>query len=571
MLRELAGLASLALMLQAAPPPRGAETPWTTYEAEDTRTTGAVLGPKYDPWLVETESSGQRCVKLAVAGQYVEFTAKAAANALVVRYCLPDAPAGGGLDAALSLHVDGQPVRKLPLTSRYSWLYGAYPFTNDPKAGKPRNFYDEARAKDLVIPQGGVVRLQWDAGVEAGWCIVDFVELEQIAPPLPAPPGSFSVTEPRFGAVGDGQADDTAALRNCLAAAHREGKAVWLPAGVFKIAGDLDLLSGITLQGAGMWHTTLVGEAAQYRDPARRVRFNGRGSRIRVADLAVIGRLDYRHDGEPNDGFTDAFGEDSSLSRIWIEHTKAGVWVNNSSNLVVEGCRFRNTIADGVNFCVGMRGSTIRNCTARGTGDDGFAFWPATHAPQQYAPGGNLLSHCTAQLPFLANGAAIYGGEGNRIEDCRFVDIAAGCAVLISTTFPTANPDRKIDNHFSGTTVVRNCDLLRSGGYDHTWAWRAALQICLDRRSLAGLELRDLDIVDSLSDGLSVVAPGAQHGQGRLSHASLSGVHVPNFGLGVTGRHGLWIRNDASGSLTLRHCAIAGMENSSTNFTIDRE
>ncbi|MEI9960123.1 MAG: hypothetical protein WDM76_03020 [Limisphaerales bacterium] len=193
-------------------------------------------------------------------------------------------------------------------------------------------------------------------------------------------------------------------------------------------------------------------------------------------------------------------------------------WVNNSSNLVVEGCRFRNTIADGVNFCVGMRSSTIRNCTARGTGDDCFAFWPATHAPQKFAPGLNVINHCTGQLPFLANGAAIYGGESNRIEDSVFTDISPGCGILISTTFPTADAKKNLDNNFSGTTIIQNCDLIRTGGYDHEWGWRAALQLCLDRRSISGVEIRNVNITDNISDGLSIIAPGSKHDDGTLSN-----------------------------------------------------
>ncbi len=49
---------------------RGADIPWITYEAEDMTNTGTVLRPKYDPYLVETESSGQKCVTLTV-GQFV--------------------------------------------------------------------------------------------------------------------------------------------------------------------------------------------------------------------------------------------------------------------------------------------------------------------------------------------------------------------------------------------------------------------------------------------------------------------------------------------------------------------
>ena len=77
----------------------GALVPWTTYEAEDMASTGTCLGPGTKPNTVEWESSGRKCVRLAAAGQYLEFTAKAVANAMVVRYSLPDAPDGGGIDA----------------------------------------------------------------------------------------------------------------------------------------------------------------------------------------------------------------------------------------------------------------------------------------------------------------------------------------------------------------------------------------------------------------------------------------------------------------------------------------
>src|ERR1039458_4820878 len=140
--------------------PIGADMPWTTYEAEDMKTDGTVLGPKYDPFLIETESSGQRCVKLAADGQYVEFVAQSPANAMVIRYSLPDSEDGSGIDSTISLYQNGKMVKSVPVTSRYSWIYGIYPFTNNPKDGKPRNFYNEARLPDLTIRKGDVIRLQ---------------------------------------------------------------------------------------------------------------------------------------------------------------------------------------------------------------------------------------------------------------------------------------------------------------------------------------------------------------------------------------------------------------------------
>ena len=555
----------LGVSLCAAESFRGADIPWTTYEAEDMTNTGMTLGPKYDPYLVETESSGQKCVKLT-GGQFIEFAAQSPANAIVVRYSLPDAPDGYGVNSTISLFQNEKFVQKIPLTSRFSRLYGKYPFTNDPKAGRPRNFYDEVRLKDLSIAKGDVLRLQRDNDDHVPYCIIDLVDLENVAPPPAAPTDSLSAAD--FGATGNGQTDDTSALKNCIAAAKQQGKSVWVPAGTFKITGDIKIPDGVTLQGAGMWYTTFVGDAGLYTNASRRVRFVGHGSNIHLADFAITGKLNYRNDHEDNDGIGGAFGVNSTITRIWGEHTKTGMWILNSSNLVVDSCRFRDTVADGINFCVGMSHSVIQNCTTRGTGDDCFAIWPATHAPQKFTPGFNVIRHCTGQLPFLANGAAIYGGESNRIEDCRFADISPGCAILLSTTFETANAKKHIDNNFSGTTVVQNCDLIRSGGYDHDWAWRAAFQICLDRRSISGVDIHNLNIQDSLSDGFSVIAPGSTNHQGALSNASLANVQIPNYGLGLKGRHGLWICNDVSGSLTAANSQIIGQKNDSSSFTI---
>jgi hypothetical protein len=547
----------------------GADSPWTTYEAEGMKTTGLVLGPRYDPNVVETESSGQKCVKLAAAGDFLEFTATASANAMVIRYSLPDAKEGGGTSAGLDLYVNGEKVRALALTSRYSWLYGTYPFSNKPAEGKPRNFYDELRVKGLKIGGNDVIRLQ-RADSDAAYCIVDLVDLENVPAPLAAPENSLCVLD--FGADQNGEMDATSALRKCVAESQRQSKTVWVPAGDYKLTGEILVPSSVTVQGAGMWHTTFVGDSTLYDRSARRVRFKLAGHNIHLADFSIIGRLNYRNDSEPNDGIVGAGCAESSISNIWLEHTKVGIWIYNGVDLLIEGCRFRNTVADGVNLCVGTSGTIIQNCSARGTGDDCFAIWPSASdqgfVGQGPKSGNNVIRHCTGQLTFLANGAAIYGGVSNRIEDCRFTDIGTGCGILISTTFPTSDENREIDNNFSGTTVVRNCELLRCGGYDHSWAWRGSLQICMDRRSISGLTISHVTIQDSISSGMTIVAPGSPKGEGTLSNARLEMVNITNSGIGGSPHHDLWIRRDAFGSVALLNSTIADISNESDHFSL---
>lgn len=547
----------------------GADIPWTTIEAEAMRTNGTVLAPHYGPHRVEVESSGQQAVQLARAGEHLEFASPGDFDSVVLRFHLPDASKGGGVESSLKLLINGQPVRTLALSSRNTWLYGNYPFSNDPAQGKPRNFYDELRLKGLTIKTGDIVRLEKtaDDGIP---CTVDLLDLERVPAPVAQRAGARSVRD--FGARGDGMADDTAALQKAVAAAAKQGGTVWVPAGDYKLTGDIIVPSGVTIQGAGMWHTTFVGDESLYGQAERRVRFKLSGRDVHLADFAIFGHQNYRNDQEPNDGVVGAGCTDATVSRLWIEHTKAGVWVYNGSNLVIEGCRFRNLIADGVNFCVGTSHSVVQNCTARGTGDDCYAVWPVVsdqgHDDLAGTPGNNVIRRSTGQLTWLANGASLYGGAGNRIEHCLFTDIGTGSGILVSTTFPTADEARGVDNNFSGTTVVANNRLVRCGGYDHSWAFRAALQICLDRRSISGLRVSGLEVKDSLSDGISVVAPGSAKGRGTLAGTVLEEVQIDGTGLGSPGRPGLWIREDAMGGITVLRSQLGEMRNDSKAFEI---
>ena len=549
----------------------GATIPWTTYEAEQMKTTGTVLGPKYQPYQVETESSGQKCVKLNTKGQFVEFNASVVANSIVIRYSLPDKKEGDGLNATLGIYKNGKLADDYTITSRYSWLYGKYPFTNNPDARQARNFYNEIRITGIQIKKGDVIKIEKDDREldEAPYCIIDLVDLEYIAPALKAPANALLITDKSF--LGSDFKDDyTEAFRKCITEAAKTGKSVFIPAGTFKITGDIVVPANVTIQGAGMWYTILAGDETLYTDATKRVRIKGNGSDIHLSDFAIIGKLNYRSDNEPNDGIVGSYGTNSTISRLWIEHTKVGMWIENSSKLKITDCRMRNTIADGINFCIGINHSSIENCTARGTGDDSFAIWPAVFDKQLFSPGHNLITHCTAKLPFLANGSAIYGGDSNRIENCLFTDISPGSAVLISTTFPTENKDKSINNNFSGKTVVADCTIKTSGGFDHEWDWRAAVEICIDKRSIAGIEISDLNIENSLSNGLSVIAKNEGEKVGVLSNAVLKNVDISTYGIGAKDKHGLFISKGAHGSLVLMGSHILDVKNESESFTIRR-
>src|SRR5208283_5331044 len=586
-LRQLAIILFLGSSLHSLQASPGANVSWITYEAENmTNSGGTLIGPPVQVVdlnasvsnTIAGEASGGQAVELTGTNQYVQFTAQAAANSIVVRYCVPDTANGGGTNYTISLYTNGVFVQKLPVTSQYSWLYGPYNtgFTNNnPSAGSPRNFFDEVRLNGLTINAGDTVSIQENADDTAAYYVIDLVDLENVAPPLTAPTSSLSITS--YGADTNGVNDSTAALQNCINAAHSAGETVWMPAGNYLITGTINLPSNTTIQGAGMWYTTFRGNPSLYNTwySANRITLNGEGSNINLSDFAIVGCLNYRYDYEANDGLGGSYGTGSTISRVWVEHTKTGAWLVNSKGLIVNGCRFRNTTADGINLNTGMQGTIVTNCTTRGTGDDCFAIWPASSG--SYTPGFNVFTHCTAQVPFFANGSGIYGAVSNTIEDCAFSDIPYGCGILIAGEFPEGN------NGFTGMTVAQRCNFNRCGGRDPGWGWRAALTICPDTASgsvynITNLNINNLNITNSLSYAMEVVSGGSYC---SLSNSTMNIVNISTYGVGVKGVDGVWAKNDAVGSLnvsglTVNGTAITSMPasgtavvNQSANFTFN--
>ena len=502
---------------------RGARVPWQEYEAEQAETNGLALEATRAFGQIAAEASGRRAVRLEQTGQYVRFTAAQAANALVVRYVIPDAPAGGGITATLSLYVDGAFRQKLSLTSRYAWSYGGEDKTlNDPSAGGAHHFFDEARALVGDIPAGATLALQKDAGDAAAYYVIDLVDLEQVAPPQAMPAGFISIAD--CGAAPDDAADDGPAIQTCAERARAAGRGLWLPPGTFTSASPTRsplgiAVAGVELRGAGMWHTTIRGPFA---------RFHCAGDGCRFADFAILGETTQRDDSVPENGFNGGAGRGSRMERVWVEHTKVGWWVgegahNPTDGLVISASRFRNLFADGVNLCNGASNSVVEHSHFRNTGDDALASW----APA--AEGGvntnNVFRFNTVQVPWRANCFAIYGGRDNRIEDSLCADVVTYPGVLIPQDFGS--------HPFAGTTTVQRTTLVRAGGP----MWRqqhGALKIQAAKGPVTGLLVRDIEIDSPTYSGIHIQGPGpvsaASFEQISVDRPGTWGVYVTNKG-----------------------------------------
>jgi hypothetical protein len=505
-----AGVLVLAAGAPGAPrEQRGARVPFVEYQAEAAATNGTVLGPSRAFGTLAAEASGRKAVRLQ-AGQYVEFALLEPANAVDVRYSVPDSTTG-----RLDVVAGGERVSQLALTSAYSWFYGGFPFTNDPHDGSAHHFYDDARALlGTTLPAGARVRL-----VATAPTVVDLADFELVPPPLAQPAGSVAVTA--FGADPTGTRDSTAAFQAAVTAA----KTVWIPPGTFRITGHL-VVDGVTLQGAGPWYSVLTGDGVGlYGNAAPHP-----STRVRLADFAIFGEVRDRVDSAQVNGIGGALA-DSTISNLWIQHTKVGMWLDGPfDGLTISGCRIQDTTADGINLHQAVTHTTVEDTFVRNTGDDGLAIWSDASRGQPPARG-NTFRRDTVELPILANGIAFYGGTDNAATDVLVRDtVTEGGGIHVGNRF-SSTP-------LAGRTTIARATVIRGGSVNpSTRTPIGALWLYAQDRPLTGaVDVTDTVLLDST------------HAAVHVYGSSVRNLHLRGVRIDRAGTFGLQVQ--ANGELT---------------------
>ncbi|WP_448320932.1 glycosyl hydrolase family 28-related protein [Streptomyces sp. CO7] len=512
---------------------RGADLGLVEQEAESARTTGTVLGPDRTAYTLPSEASGRSAVKL-LKGQHVEFTLPAAANAITVRYSIPDAPDGGGITAPLDVTVDGRGRTPMTLTSQYSWLYNQYPFTNDPDAGllhpdwwitecgcvpkettpapqitkpfRPHHFYDEQRLLlGRTHPAGATVRLTMPARSSAAWTVIDLLESQRVDRPRVAPRAAVNVLA--FGADPTGRRESAAAFDRAIAHARRGHRTVHIPPGTYQVNRHITV-DDITIEGAGSWYTVIKGREVALETPApdgsthTGVGFYGRSAAdggshdVHLSGFAIEGDVRERVDTDQVNGIGGSLS-DSSVDGLYIHHTKVGMWFDGPmENFTATNNVITDQIADGLNFHTGVTDSVVRNNLVRNSGDDGLAMWA-----EKTTNARNTFDHNTVQSPVLANGIAVYGGADTTVSNNLIADpVREGSALHVGARFG-AEP-------FTGHLWIRNNTTVRAGTYELNWKiglgaiWFSAL----DKDIAADIRVTGDHYLDSTYNAIMLVA-----------------------------------------------------------------
>jgi hypothetical protein len=471
---------------------RGATVDFSEQEAENASTNGTVIGPGRSAYTLPAEASGRKAVSLT-PGQYVEFTLPSAANAITVRYSIPDAPNGGGITAPLDVTVNGAHRKSMTLTSQYAWLYNQYPFSNDPNAGllhpdwwitecscvpaattptpaittpfRPNHFYDEQRLLlGKTYRAGDTVRLTAAAGGPA-WTVIDLLDSQLVDRPS-VDPAAASVLQ--FGADPSGRRDSANAFDKAITFAKRKHLNVYIPAGTYQVNRHI-IVDDVTIEGAGSWYTIIKGNQVTLSTPAADgsvhtgVGFYGKdasvggSTNVHLSGFAIEGDVRERIDTDQVNGIGGAMSN-STIDGLYVHHTKVGMWFDGPmTNLRIMNNVIADQIADGVNFHTGVTNSVVSNNFIRNTGDDGLAMWS-----EKTANANDTFDHNTVQTPVLANGIALYGGTDNTISNNLVADpIREGSGIQIGSRFGA--------EAFTGHVWITDNTTVRAGTYELNW------------------------------------------------------------------------------------------------------
>ncbi|MFJ4002049.1 discoidin domain-containing protein [Streptomyces sp. NPDC090023] len=504
----------------------GATLPFTSVEAESAGTTGSKVGPDYTQGSLASEASGRQAVRLN-SGQRVEFTVPRAANAVNVSYSVPDGQSG-----SLAVYVNGTRIAKtLPVTSKYSYID-----TSWIPGSKNHHFFDNARLLLGQNVQAGDKVAFESTGTQV---TVDVADFEQAAAAAAQPAGSVSVVSK--GADPSGGGDSTQAFRDAIAAA--QGGTVWIPPGEYRITSSLSGVQNVTLRGAGHWYSVV--RTSRFIDQS------SSSGNVHLRDFAVIGEVTERVDSSPDNFVNGSLGPNSSVSGMWVQHMKVGLWLlGNNDNLVVENNRILDTTADGLNLNGNARGVRVSNNFLRNQGDDSLAMWSL------YAPDANSsFENNTISQPNLANGIAIYGGTDISVKNNLVSDTnALGSGIAIS--------NQKFLDPFSplaGTITVSGNTLVRTGALNPNWNHpMGALRVdSYDSAINATVDITDTTITDSPYSAFEFVSGG---GQGYpVRNVNVTGATVKNTGTVV-------VQAEAQGAATFKNVTatqvgVAGIYN----------
>lgn len=291
---------------------------------------------------------------------------------------------------------------------------------------------------------------------------------------------TYALTPQMYGAVGDGETDDTAAIQAMFDAVG-DGGLIYFPAGTYVVRHS-DTKTGedyvaVTVRGRHGLRVVLAGDAL-IKHKAAGV---GRYTMLRFEDcdgVEISGGI-IEGDRQEHQAVSSGYGSkgihivnssnihihDMEVRSIWGDCIGATGMAMQCDNVLIENCDLHDSYRNGITIG-GARNSTVRNCHIYGivggdpqAGIDLEAEWGIPNT--DITIDGSYIHDCARNaIAFSSN------GTGTRVRGCRldgntlFDNTHTGVEITGTTITGTAN--------FQNDVVLRGCSVTAVGCYDTT-------------------------------------------------------------------------------------------------------
>lgn len=327
-----------------------------------------------------------------------------------------------------------------------------------------------------------------------------------------------------YGATGNGTTDDTTAIQTAINAAFAAGGGtVFLPAGTYVLSSSLQPKNGITIQGAGMFYSTLTtvsGATFAPIDNYNNVTTGTPNESIIFTDFEIDGSHQLRTVGSK--GINMRYLVNCQFRNLYVHDTTAtGIgaddWLNTlADGCIVNNCGYNNPVAISAlaystntftitfatslpaNYTVG-HAIVITGCTP--------AAWNGVYNITTINSGSNQITIATSNNNTVANltlsqnpgTATIFGQASDSILGQNGIGIATGAlpseSGVISNCFCNNNQNNNFlyeadtagtGDNASYTFINCNSRLAGSCGFRNTGSPNVAMYGCFDYGSPIG-------------------------------------------------------------------------------------
>ncbi len=526
------------------------DAPYIRYEAEASEATGQCewLSQSDHKQRVQNEASHQMAANLNAKGDYVEWVCREAAEGMVIRFSIPDAPQGGGTKGNIALYVEDEHVCDIELDSYYAWQWkkpGAGPFNwyydNTADLTYTEKFsrmaFDEKRVLlEEKIGYGKKFRLV-KMDDNAVPYTIDFVELE----PVPEPLTYFDVMDGSTVCF-DPVRDADLGLEGFIKV--NAGLSIFIPAGHYDCSWAIQIENDNTkLLGAGPWHTEIhfsadpdaVDENGNRTINRRGVRGHNSPKNCAVKNLYLNTNLERRYlnyhgdhglNGEPpGKGFDGSFGDGFVADNVWIEHFECGAWMSVGADAKFSRLRIRSNYADGFNLEQG-KNMEFSHCNSRNNGDDQICIHYS--GAETEADINSSIHHCTVELGWRAGGICVPGGGYNLDFHNILIEDQFESGMRFLSEFPT---EYKVYRNLSLSRIkVINCGCKGDGNALEYGTFTGGVSSGIEFSNagtvnIENISFEDIEIINPRSNGISI----GNSGGSVLRNISMKNILIRNW------------------------------------------